>query len=186
MTAQISDRTAFETATSAAGENFGVPRAKFIEAMGRTVTSVTVVTTVGAGGRCGLTVSAVASVSADPPMIMVCINRRSPVAAAIQTNGVFCVNLLAAHHAPLSDTFAGRPRAGEPFDFGTAEWQATRTGSARLPDAAASFDCVLDAAHDAGTHTMFIGKVVDALAGDGDALAYCRRSYCTAQTQPIG
>src|SRR5690242_19206043 len=130
MTAQISDRTTFDFATPARGDGFGPTRAQFIEAMGRTVTSVTVVTTIGPGGRCGLTVSAVASVSADPPMLMVCINRRSPAAAAIRRNGVFCVNLLAAHQAPLSDTFAGRPRAGEPFDFAAAEWQAGRTGSA--------------------------------------------------------
>ncbi|WP_342643678.1 flavin reductase family protein [Rhodoligotrophos ferricapiens] len=154
-------------------------REAFVNAMSGAVTSVNIVTTNGPAGRYGVTVSAVASVSADPPMILSCVNRRSPAAAAILANGVFCVNLLADHQAHISDVFAGRSEIHEPFSFACAEWQAGATGSAILPDAVASFDCVLEAAHDAGTHKIFIGRVLGTAAGGGRPLAHCRRVYCS-------
>ncbi|WP_170984578.1 flavin reductase family protein [Rhodoligotrophos defluvii] len=154
-------------------------RDAFLAAMSGAVTSVNVVTTSGPAGLYGVTVSAVASVSADPPMILSCVNRRSPAADAILANGIFCVNLLADHQAHISDVFAGRSRTHEPFSFACAEWHTGVTGAAILPGAVASFDCVLDAAHDAGTHKIFIGRVLSTHAGEGKPLAHCRRAYCS-------
>src|SRR5690242_13985198 len=71
---------------------------QFTAAMGLAATGVSVVTTDGLQGRFGLTVSAVSSVSADPPLVLVCINRKSPAVAAVDGNGVFAVNLLSARH----------------------------------------------------------------------------------------
>ncbi|MGF7162994.1 flavin reductase [Rhodoligotrophos appendicifer] len=161
-----------------------VDRNAFVEAMSGAVTGVTVVTTDGPAGQFGLTVSAVASVSADPPMVLTCVNRRSPAAAAINDNGVFCVNMLAQHHWELSNTFAGRPAEGEPFDFSCADWHRTPTGSSRLPDAVASFDCEVFMARDAGSHIIFVGRVVDATAADHAPLAHSRRAYCTTSQIP--
>lgn len=158
-------------------------RGVFVAAMSGAVTSVNVVTTNGPAGRFGVTVSAAASVSADPPMLLVCINRRSPAAAAIRGNGVFSVNLLAAHQANVSDVFAGRSSAGAPFDFGCAEWRDGPTGCPLLEDAAASFDCTVESAQDAGTHVVIIGRVVHVLGAERAALAHHRRAYCT--TSPI-
>ena len=76
--------------------------------MSGTVTGVSVVTTDGTSGRLGLTVSSMTSVSADPPTLLVCINRRSPLVEAIRANGVFAVNVVGAHQAAVADTFAGR------------------------------------------------------------------------------
>jgi flavin reductase len=161
-----------------------VDRAAFVSAMSGAVTSVNVVTTDGPGGMFGVTVSAMASVSADPPMLLVCVNQRSPACAAIRENGVFCVNLLAVNQHDISDVFAGHPREGDAFDFGCAEWQATTTGAVRLPDAASTFDCVLHSSQDAGTHTIFVGRVVDVTATENAPLAHCRRSYCHPAALP--
>ncbi len=69
--------------------------------------AVTIVTTAHAGHRYGMTASAVCSVSADPPTLLVCINRAAATHGAIQKSGVYCVNLLRAQDADLSTAFSG-------------------------------------------------------------------------------
>ena len=103
----------------------------FLGAMRVQATAVNVVTSDGPGGRVGVTVSAMSSVSAEPPLILACVNRRSPCVATIRENGVFCINALSAEQSHLADTFAGRPNAGVPFDFRAASWTVLET---RAPD----------------------------------------------------
>ena len=156
-------------------------RAAFVGAMAATVTGVSVVTTEGAGGRLGLTVSAMASVSADPPLLLVAINRRSPLVAALRANGTFGVSVLGAHQAAVADTFAGRPGAGEPFDFGAARWERGAGGAPLLVGAAARFECAVESTAEAGSHTLVIGAVRHAGRGAVQPLAYTRRRYA----QPV-
>ncbi|GLK68924.1 FMN reductase (NADH) RutF [Hansschlegelia plantiphila] len=160
-------------------------RAEFVDAMSRAVTSVNIVTTDGGAGRFGVTVSAVASVSADPPMILACINRNSPAAAAVRENGVLCVNLLADSHAPLSDVFAGRFGPEARFGSEAGSWTSGASGAPQLIGAVAAFDCALETAVDAGSHTIFVGRVLSVSVGGEAPLAYCRRSYCTPSALPI-
>ena len=82
-------------------------RADFVAAMRGVANSVTIVTTDGPAGRCGATVSAFASVSADPPMVLVCLHAQSTIAALAQENGVFCVNVLPEGAGELAVRFAG-------------------------------------------------------------------------------
>ena len=154
---------------------------QFTEAMAQAATSVSIVTTDGPSGRFGMTVSAVASVSAEPPMVLACINRRSPAIEAIQTNAVFCINILSASQSALANCFAGRPDAGPAFDFDTASWREGVSGAPILEDAAATFDCVLADSHDAGTHRIFIGRVQVADCTQHQPLAYARRAYQALQ-----
>jgi len=107
-------------------------RTAFIDGMSRVATSVTLVTTDGPGGRYGLTVSAMSSVTADPPTLLICINRHNPIDAAIRENGVFGVNALRADQRWVAETFAGRPRRGAPYDFETGFWHTEQTGSPLL------------------------------------------------------
>ncbi len=81
----------------------------FVEAMASAVTGVSIVSTDGPGGKFGVTVSAVSSVSAEPPMILACINRRCPALDAIEANRRFCVNILNADQTAVADCFSGRP-----------------------------------------------------------------------------
>lgn len=149
----------------------------FISAMGAAATGVSVVTTEGAGGRYGLTVSAISSVSADPPLVLACVNRRSPAAGAISANGRFAINVLAAHSRDVAETFAGRPRSGSPYDFTSHGWDEGETGVPVLADAAATFECELEHAHDAGSHRIFIGRVIAARRGSEAPLVYCNRAF---------
>lgn len=152
-------------------------RDRFLEAMSRAATGVTVVTSDGELGRFGQTVSAMSSVSADPPMLLVCVNRKSPICAAIHRHRVFAVNVLRADQRRLSEVFAGRPRRDRPYDFSIAAWDTGVTGCPLLTGAVARFDCTVQAAYEAGTHTIFVGNVVDAGAGAGQPLVYAGRGY---------
>lgn len=155
----------------------GAGRKAFLRAMRRAATGVALVATDGVAGRLGLSVSAVASVSADPPMVLACIERRSPVCAAVRANGAFSVNFLATRHRHLAESFAGHPPCGRPYDFSLAAWALGRTGAPLLRDALSALECVLEAALDAGSHTVFIGRVAAAREGHGSPLLYTDRAY---------
>jgi flavin reductase (DIM6/NTAB) family NADH-FMN oxidoreductase RutF len=150
---------------------------KFVAAMGMAATGVSVVTTDGPAGRFGITVSAVSSVSADPPLVLACVSRRSPAAAAIEANGRFSINMLAADNRGVAETFAGRPREGKPYDFAAHDWDEGQSGLPVLADAAAVFECVMAEAYDAGTHRIFIGRVVAAKRGEAEPLVYHNRAF---------
>jgi flavin reductase (DIM6/NTAB) family NADH-FMN oxidoreductase RutF len=168
-----------DTATDAGGEPM-TGSAGFVRAMAAAVTGVNVVTTDGAGGRVGLTVSSMASISAEPPQLLVAINRSSPLVRAIRRNGSFGVSVLGAHQSAVADTFAGRPRTGEPYAFECARWERRGGGSPLLAGAAARFDCDVAAAFEAGTHTLVIGRVRHADRSAAPPLAYTRRAYASA------
>jgi len=136
-----------------------VASAEFIHTMRGVATGVNIVTTDGPAGRFGLTVSAFSSVSAEPPMVLVCINRSSPACAAVRRNRRFCVNVLSRRQSALADTFSGRPAVGEAFEFQSSSWSCSATGSPILREGTASLDCFLETFIDAGTHTIFIGSV---------------------------
>ena len=82
-------------------------RTAFIHAMRGVAASVTVVTTNGKAGQRGATVSAFCSVSADPPTILVCLNKSSGIADAVAENGLFNVNILRNDQAMIARRFAG-------------------------------------------------------------------------------
>jgi flavin reductase (DIM6/NTAB) family NADH-FMN oxidoreductase RutF len=158
-------------------------RTTFLQAMAEAATSVTLVTTDGPAGRFGVTVSAFASVSADPPMLLACINRKSPAAGAIAANGGLCVNVLSAEQSFLADVFAGRSERFPPYDFSCAEWLRT-AGGWRLADAIASFACALDREVAAGSHQILIGRVLTthvSVPPEASSLVYARRAYSIAQ-----
>jgi len=150
----------------------------FVSAMGMAATAVSVVTTDGPEGRCGITVSAISSVSADPPLVLACVNRKSPAIKAIEGNGIFAINVLAAGNRDFAETFAGRPKEGKPFDFANHLWDDGETGAPLVSNATAVFECEMDSAYDAGTHRVFIGRVVAARHGDSEPLVYCNRGFC--------
>lgn len=149
----------------------------FIAAMGAAATGVSVVTTEGSGGRFGLTVSAVSSVSAEPPMLLACVNRKSPAVAAIDRNGRFAVNVLGLNSKDVAEVFAGRPRDGKPYDFARHAWEEGATGLPLLIDATASFECEIECSQDAGSHRIFIGRVVNARRNGAEPLVYCNRAF---------
>lgn len=155
-------------------------RDEFLQAMSLAASSVYIITTDGPGGRAGVTVSAVTSVSADPnvPTLMACIHNLAPAAAAIRMNHVFCVNLLAQDQSPISDSFAGRTGKSGVEKFDCADWLTGETGSPVLDNALAAFDCRLHHDLRVGSHHMFVGEVAGVTRrDDGAPLLYGRRNY---------
>ena len=120
---------------------------------------VTIVITLDENGdRHGLTVSAFASISPDPPLIMVAIDKRSNTNPMLQREGaVFAVNILALDQRVLSDRFAWL-KDGDRFAEGA--WESAETGAPVLTDAIAWLDCTIHEVADSGTHNIYIGAVV--------------------------
>ena len=165
----------------------GATRDRYLEAMSRGVAMVNVVTTDGVAGRFGATVSAMSSVSADmnPPALLVCLHRDGHTAAAVMDNGVFCLNMLQKSQRQVADCFANRaaPASGDKFDCG--DWARSGSGSWRLANAMASFDCHVLKGEIVGTHYVIIGSVEDIVFGaERRALLYGGRTYCTATVLP--
>ena len=123
-------------------------REAFLDGMSRAACTVSVVTTAGAAGRGGVTVSAMTSVSADgaAPSLLVCVNQQSAAAGMILQNGVFCVNVLRDDQAHISDTFAGRTKNPSGDRFEGVSWRALKSGAPVLDEALVAFDCRLGAA----------------------------------------
>jgi flavin reductase (DIM6/NTAB) family NADH-FMN oxidoreductase RutF len=121
---------------------------------------VTIVTTLHDGQRNGLTATAVTSLSADPPQILVCVNRAAAAHDPIHRGSLMCVNVLAHVHQNLAARFAGQSGVFGEDRFGAGRWTTLSTGAPVLADALASFDCVVTERVQASTHTIFIGRVV--------------------------
>ncbi|WP_051328915.1 flavin reductase family protein [Geminicoccus roseus] len=152
-------------------------RDQFETAMRRVASSVSVVTTDGEAGRFGVTVGAMTMVSASPPMLLVCVRRDSPAASALLANGTFAVNVLAADQVEVAATFSGEPLRGNPYEFRAGQWREAPQAAPALVGAAACFACTLLEAHEGGTHSIFIGAVAEAVAGEGEPLLYGNRLY---------
>lgn len=160
------------------GRDHGVRRERFVAGMRQAASGVSVVTTDGPGGRFGATVSAMTSVCAEPPALLVCVHHENLVAPAITRNGVFCVNVLHEHQRELSDVFAGRLRLAPGEDrFGHGAWRRLETGAPVLERPLAAFECRLARREEFGSHGLFIGVVVAVHEGSGSPLLYYDRGY---------
>ena len=160
-------------------------RDRFLEGMSHAACTVNVVTTDGAHGRAGVTVSAMCSVSADPPSLLVCVHHRSRASEIIRDNGVLCVNVLRDEQAGISDTFAGRVPATGEDRFACAEWRRCSTGSPVLADALVAFDCRVVKHFRSGSHYIFVADVVHiGLETRGSPLIYANRAYGIAVPLP--
>jgi flavin reductase (DIM6/NTAB) family NADH-FMN oxidoreductase RutF len=155
-------------------------RSAFLEGMSRAATFVAVATTDGPGGRAGVTISSLTSVSADgeQPSLLACIHHLSPAATTILKNRTFCANLLAEDQQPLADLFAGRGGDDHGARFDRAEWAAGPLGQPMLAGAAATFECKLATALLWETHHIIVGRVMQVtLADSPHALLYGQRAY---------
>lgn len=132
-------------------------------------TGVTVVTSMREGEPRGVTVSAFASVSLDPPLILICINREARSYLYISSSQVFCVNILAGDQRHLAERFAGKLREHQ---FDGVEYDVDVTGAAVLRGTVAHLDCEVAEEHHAGSHSIFIGRVVSAKSRTGSPLGY--------------
>ncbi|MGW5383618.1 flavin reductase family protein [Nocardia sp. NPDC003963] len=148
------------------------PRA-FRDVMGVFATGVAVITTETAGVAQGMTVNSLTSLSAHPPMLLVCLTEGTRTARAVTDRGAFVVNLLGRGQRHLSDRFAAQGR--EHFDGLTT----TRTdrGMPRLAGCAGYLECDVDAIHPGGDHIIVVGRVTNCHAAPSSPLLFYRGRY---------
>ncbi|WP_084396701.1 flavin reductase family protein [Henriciella aquimarina] len=150
---------------------------QFKAAMARLGSAVCIIATDGPCGRYGITVSAVTSVSDDPPSLIVCVNRNSGANAAIKENGALSVNVLSSDQEEVSGVFA-TSKVDPRERFNTGDWVVSERGNLILNDSAALFECEVDKAVEYGTHTVFFCKVTDSHVGASEnGLIYHGRAY---------
>jgi flavin reductase (DIM6/NTAB) family NADH-FMN oxidoreductase RutF len=150
----------------------------FKQAMRRLAAGVTIVTTLHNKVRGGLTATAVCSLSADPPQLLVCVNRLAAAHTMISEGENLCVNLLAHTHQRLAGLFAGQTGVLGAERFNAGRWTTLKTGAPVLQDALASFDCIVSEKFASTTHTIFIGRVVDVrVRTNGGPLLYAGGSF---------
>jgi flavin reductase len=150
----------------------------FREAMSRLGASVHVLTTDGPAGACGITASAVCSVSDDPPTLLVCLNRASPMNQVLKKNGVLCVNTLTADQRDLAEAFAGKTEMAMAQRFKLAEWSNPFSGAPTLEGARVAIDCRITEISEVATHSVVIAQVQHVRVGpDAPALMYLDRTY---------
>jgi flavin reductase (DIM6/NTAB) family NADH-FMN oxidoreductase RutF len=150
-----------------------IDQAEFRTAMGHFASGVTVVTTRSDREPVGLTVSAFCSLSLDPPLVLVCIEKSVRSHDAIREAGVFAVNILASHQEHLSRRFASS--TDEKF-----EGVGLREGLDDVPvleGALTVVQCRVRDELDGGDHTIFVGEVMKVEIGRGEPLLYYRGGY---------
>lgn len=153
-------------------------RKRFRDAMACLPAAVNVITTDGPGGRCGITASAVCSVTDAPPTMLVCINQASYAHDILHRNRSVCINVLAAEYQELARDFAGMTAGSMDERFERHAWASGQTSAPVLSDAIVSLEGEIVDIKTVGSHSvMFVQIQHIALRSDGDGLIYFGRQF---------
>ena len=147
----------------------------FRSVLGRFASGITVVTTrYGEQRDGGMTVRAFCSVSLEPPLVQICVDRSSSIHGALKSASRYGVSILAAEQEALSRRFA---TAESTRRFDGIGYRRGESGVVLLDDALAHLECRIVASHEVGDHTMFVGEVESATARSVRPLLYYRGGY---------
>jgi flavin reductase len=151
----------------------------FRRTVGLFATGVTVVTTCHDGILHGMTANAFASVSLDPLLVLVCVDRQAGMHDLLPTSGRFAVSVLAAGQERESTWFASPRRPAGTDQFDDVDWRpAPASGCPILTGGVAWLDCRVTELHPGGDHSIFLGEVVDLGTGEGvEPLLYFGGGY---------
>ena len=146
---------------------------EFRDTMSQFCTGVVIVTGAADAGMAGFAAQSFVSLSLEPPLIAVCPGKTSTSWPRIRDAGRFCINVLGEDQRELSDVFA---QSGRVADVG---WRPGGSGAPILDGVLAYVDCALEAEHDAGDHTIAVGRVldIDILDGERGPLLFFRGGY---------
>ena len=151
-----------------------ISKEEFREALSCFPSGVTVVTTKdGDGNLHGITVSAFCSVSLEPPLVLICIDKNTASHYAFEETGFFAVNILSEDQKQVSSQFAS-PRENK---FDGVEFDSNGMEIPILKGALVNLECRLRDSHDGGDHTIFIGEIEKAHLSEGKPLVYCNGDY---------
>ncbi len=139
-------------------------------------TGVSIVTTTDTKGKhCGLTLNSVASLSIDPPLMLICVDNNSETLDALLEKGFFCINVLSQDQEELAKRFCAQ---GDRFSG-----VALSTGLQGIPlidGAIVSFECEVEDVHPGGDHKIVVGRLKNIVDGDTsrEPLIFINGSYC--------
>lgn len=151
-----------------------VAASDFRQALGRFAAGVTVVTTrLGEGQLAGITVTAFSSLSLEPPLVLVCLDRRAYLHDKLTVGQPLAVNLLAAEQESLSRLFASR----ELDPFAQVEHALGPGGAPRLVGALATIEGPVVERIAGGDHTIIVARVEHVTVAEGEPLVYFRGAY---------
>lgn len=148
----------------------------FRDVMGLFATGVTIVATDVDGVTHGMTANAITSVSLDPLLVLVCVQKNAFLVEMLQHSGAFSINILSEEQEDLSNYFAGMwPKEAKPPPFAFEPW----IGSSRLSGAIGALACKIDRFLDGGDHWIVTGLVVDVYRQNSpaDPLLYYSAQY---------
>lgn len=143
---------------------------EFELALRQVASPVGIITAKCGNDREGLTATAISFVTAEPPTMLVCVNREASLEKLIADSRAFAVNFLSHEQSRLAHLFTMGSPTEQSFDDGT--WLTLVTGSPVLDQSAASFDCELQSTVAVGTRSIHIGRIVDVVSGDRDILLH--------------
>lgn len=152
-----------------------ISAAEFRESLRRWASGVTIVTARAGDRLHGMTVSSFAGVSLDPPLVLVCADKSSDTHAVIAAGGAFAVHVLTSEQRALSDRFAAT--GNEERRFEGVEWRPGLTGVPVLAGALVVLECRVVAAHDAGDHVVYVGRVETSVIREAEPLVYYQGRY---------
>jgi flavin reductase (DIM6/NTAB) family NADH-FMN oxidoreductase RutF len=153
---------------------------EFREALAHFATGVAILTAPAADGPHGVTVNAFASLSLDPPLVLVCIEQNRYSHAVLEASGVYAVNILAAGQEHLSRYFSSASRLEGPEAFHGIPYRLGHTRAPLIDGCLAYLECRITARYSGGDHTIFVGEVASAEIGPGRRpLVYYNRAYHT-------
>jgi flavin reductase (DIM6/NTAB) family NADH-FMN oxidoreductase RutF len=142
--------------------------------MGHFATGVTVITTLSKEGKLhGLTANAVSSLSLEPPLLIICVDKKAESYSSFEESGVFTVNILADDQEDISRRFA--VSGGEKFE-GVA-YRRGANGAPILSGALAHLECKLHASYEGGDHTIYLGLIEEAETREVKPLLFFRGGY---------
>ncbi len=153
-------------------------RLRFRDAMASLSAAVNIVTTEGEAGRCGITATAVCSVTDTPPSVMVCLNANSAMNPAFQGNGKLCINVLNHEQELMARHFAGMTGMAMEERFSLSCWQKGLLGQPLLKGALASLEGEISQVQTIGTHLVYLVAIKNiVLAEEGHGLIYFKRRF---------
>ena len=123
----------------------------------------------------GMTVTDWAGVSVDPPLALVCADKCSNTLGVIEKGQCFAINVLAAGQDALSNKFASKKDEWKRFEG--LDFETGPTGAPLLAEAITTLDCAVVAAHEAGDHWIFVGRIEQVTLRDGEPLIYYGGAY---------
>lgn len=160
---------------------------EFRKALGRFATGVTVITV--AGGQCqvhGMTANAFTSVSLEPPLILVCIDRRARTLPLVHAKDRFGVNVLSDDQQALAVYFAQTTQDHDSAQQLNAHFAFTPRGTPLLDPCLAQLECCVVSSQFAGDHTIFLAHVEEAFVREGRPLLFYAGRYREIGEEPSG